>query len=494
MSPTTSQPRGIDHLVSKRSATRSYTHFKVDGEGDQPANFKPHPNPVNVGLGTPNQQFFPVEKISVTLNEYPFQDALFSDVANDTTITIDRTYDDKNHLIGAAQALEYCGMQGAPAFNKLITEFTKTVLRPGYGDWALIPTTGSGDGLHRVADAVIDIDDVVLIEEFSYTPFINAVLNNGGIPVPIKLDLKKADVDVDYLQDLLENWDTIKPEYKGRKPKAFYTIPTCQNPTGITQSVETRKRIYELASIHDFVIIEDDPYGYLTLPPIAKPDVATLRDQNITVEDYLDNHLYPSYLSLDTVGRVVRLDTFSKIFTPGARLGWIVAHKRFIEVITRYTEIVIRAPSGVSQMLVVSIVNQKFGGIRGFLEWILKMRLAYAHRRNVLASAIEETDAFKKGYIRIVSAAAGMFLSLGVNFPEGTDYIAKMKLLNYKFMQHGVLLVQGFRMAVDQEFSKNDSNFLRISFAPLDDDELIRKGAKRIGSAVTEFFENNLEF
>lgn len=493
MSPSSSESRSIDHLISKRAANRSFVHFST-ADTEVPANFKPHPSPLAIGLGTPNQQFFPVERVSVTLNEYPFQEQLFSDVAKETTITIDRTYEDEEHLIGAAQAMEYGSMEGAPAFRKLIVEFTETVLRPGYPYWSLIPTTGSGDGLHRVADAVVDVGDVVLMEEFSYIPFINAVRNNGGVPVPIKLDLKKADVDVDYLEQLLENWDEMRPEHKGNRPKAYYTIPTCQNPTGITQLVETRKRIYELAQIYDFVIIEDDPYGYLTLPPISQPDKTKLREQNITVDDYLENHLYPSYLSLDTVGRVIRLDTFSKIFTPGARLGWIVAHKNFIKVIDKYTKVVVRAPLGISQMMIVSIVNQKFGGVRGFLEWILKMRLTYAHRRNVLATAIQSTEAFQKNYIRIISAEAGMFLSLGVNFPEGTDYIGKMKLLNYKFLEHGVLLIQGWKMAVEQEFSRHESNFLRISFAPLNDDEVIGEAAKRIGDAVTEFFENNLEF
>lgn len=494
MSPSTLVAPSIDHLISKRSINRSFSHFARDKNEDEPANFKPHPKPLAIGLGTPNNQFFPVEKLTVTVKEYPFQESLFTDDVKETTITINRAYDPKENLIGTAQALEYGDIFGLPSFNKVLSEFVEKVHQPGYSDWSLIPTTGSGDGLHRVADAVVDPGDIVLMEEFTFTPFANAVRNCGGITVPIKLNLEIGDVDVDHFQNLLENWDELRPEYRGRKPKAFYTIPTCQNPTGITQSAETRKRIYELASIHDFIIFEDDPYGYLTLPPVAKPDTATLKLFDISVEDYLDNHLYPSYLRFDTVGRVIRLDSFSKILTPGLRLGWIVAHKSVIETISKYTNIVIRAPSGVSQMLVVNVINQKFGGVNGFLEWILKMRLAYAHRRNVLVTALQDTDAYKKGYFRIISAAAGMFASLGLNLPEDVDYISKMKLLNYKFLEHGVTLVQGFRMAVDQEFSKDSANFIRVSFAPLENDEVIAEAGKRIGDAVSEFFENGLEY
>lgn len=496
MSPT-ALASSIDHLISKRSVNRSYAHFSGGKDDIPPPNFKPHPKPMIISLGTPNKGFFPVKDVTVTLNEYPFQDTLFAnEQMKESIINIEAAYDKQEGLIGAAQALEYGNVKGAPEFLSLINEFVEKVTKPAFSEWEIIATTGSGDGLHRVADAIVDEGDVVLMEEFTFTPFINAVKNCGGTAIPVKLSFGKtsADLDVEYLADLLENWDTLRPELKGRKPKAFYTIPTCQNPTGITQLVETRKRVYELASIHDFIIIEDDPYGYLTLPAVAKPDLANLKQYEIGLDDYLENHLYPSYLQFDTVGRVVRLDTFSKIFTPGTRLGWIVAHKNIIASIFKYTNIIIRAPSGVSQMLVVNIIKQKFGGIDGFLEWILKMRLAYTHRRNVLVSTLLESEAHQKGYLRVISAEAGMFASVGLNFPEGTDNIAKMKMLNFKFLEHGVSIVQGFRMAVDEEFSRKDCNFLRISFAPLDDDASLEEASKRIGSAVVEFFENGLEY
>lgn len=496
MSPSAISTPSIDHLISKRSQNRSFVHFSRGKTELPPANFKPHPKPLAIGLGTPNNQFFAVKELKVTLNEYPFQDSLFADEKiQESSFTIKRTYDD-DELIGAAQALEYGEVAGFPAFTNFVTEFVSTVHKPAYKDWVILPTTGSGDGLHRAADAIVDPGDVVLMEEFTFTPFKNAVSNCGGVVVPVKVKFgaESSDLDVEYLQYLLENWDTVHPEYKGRKPKAFYTIPTGQNPTGVSQLVETRKKVYELASIHDFMILEDDPYGYLTLPPTAKPDLPNLKQYEITVEDYLENHLYPSYLQFDTVGRVIRLDTFSKIFTPGIRLGWIVAHKNVVATMTKYTNIVIRAPSGVSQMLLVNIVKQKFGGVHGFLEWILKMRLTYAHRRNVLVNAITESDAYKKGYIWIISALAGMFASIGLNFPEGTDYAEKMKLLHFKCLEHGVSVVQGFRMAVDADFSKDNCNFMRISFAPLENDDELQEASNRLVAAVSEFFEKGLEF
>ena len=80
----------------------------------------------------------------------------------------------------------------------------------------------------------------------------------------INFDNDSDGIDLTQFVDLLENWEKHYPNLP--KPKALYTIATGQNPTGFTQSLEFRKKIYDLAVKYDFAIIEDDPYGYLTLP------------------------------------------------------------------------------------------------------------------------------------------------------------------------------------------------------------------------------------
>ena len=87
-----------------------------------------------------------------------------------------------------------------------------------------------------------------------------------------------------------------------------------------------------MAVKYDFAIIEDDPYGYLTLPKYEKPNIGGSGNNelknDLEIDDYLKNHLTPSYLELDTTGRVLRVETFSKLFAPGLRLGFIVGHKK----------------------------------------------------------------------------------------------------------------------------------------------------------------------
>ncbi|KAK6453999.1 aromatic amino acid aminotransferase II [Scheffersomyces xylosifermentans] len=491
----------IDALISRRAANRTFKHFAASITDGAPKNFKPHPKPLALSFGRPNAQYFPVKKITVEVDDYPFQDTLFKNEERSQKPVVIERYPEDSELLGTGEALQYGNIVGLPAFHKFLTNFVQRIHSPAYDDWEVTASNGAGEGLNKVADALIDPGDVVLFEEFTFSPFGNNVRNVGGIPVPVKIKFQKeeddgisADIDVEYLSHLLENWDELKPELKGNKPKAFYTIPTCQNPTGLTQSPETRQKIYNLASLHNFIIIEDDPYGYLTLPPFAVPDVESLKKHDVSIDDYLQNHLVPSYLKFDTEGRVVRVETFSKVFAPGLRLGFVVGHRKIIDVIKKYSSIVTRAPSGPAQLLLLNIIDQKYGGIDGWLEWILKMRLAYTHRRNVLISSIVNSEAYKLGYIKVVSCDAGMFASLLVNFPQGTDNIQKINLLNYKLLQHGVAVVLGHKMAIDEDFSEGSSNFLRLSYACLDTDDELHEAGSRLSTAVKEFFDNGLEY
>ncbi|WP_317855780.1 PLP-dependent aminotransferase family protein [Chakrabartyella piscis] len=101
--------------------------------------------------------------------------------------------------------------------------------------------------------------------------------------------------------------EDVEAKIKEYHPKMIYTIPTFQNPTGITMSAERRKRLAELAAEYDVLVLEDDPY----------------RDIRFIGEDV------PAIKSFDTSGNVIMANSLSKIFSPGSRLGYIVADQRF---------------------------------------------------------------------------------------------------------------------------------------------------------------------
>lgn len=501
----------LSHLISKRAAARQTSHFsRGPPPKDTPPGFKAAEKFIPLHWGTPNEGFFPIESIDLNVVDHPFQASLGTrltnaslealsisgqDVKNQDISKISiKTHSSDPDALDLAHGLQYSEVKGTPEVLKFTREFISRTHRPNYDEWDTIVSNGAGEGLNKAVEAILNPDDVVLIEEFTFTPFLQNVRNVGGIPIPTKLDLShdSEGIDIDYLTDLLENWEERKPGL--RKPKALYTIPTGQNPTGLTQSLALRKKVYALAEKHDFIIIEDDPYGYLTLPAFQKPTATVKLDNYLTVDEYLKDHLTPSYLTIDTKGRVIRVETFSKLFAPGLRLGFIVAHKRIIEVITKYSEIVVRAPSGASQTIFTNVIKQAFGGVDGWLNWILKMRATYSHRKDVLLNTIYESKAYKSGYIDVIDPHAGMFASVIIKFPPGTDIQAKIKLLIFKFLHYGVGVVPGINMAVDKEFSKDSGAFFRITYAPAPNDQVLIEGGKLLTDAIADFFEKGLEF
>lgn len=515
----------MSHLLSKRAKARSRTHFAGVNLKEAPEGFIAHPEPLILDGGMPNNGFFPVDSIDVNIVDYPFQKSLGVPLGNASLENLNENggnpldeslkklslgdgsknkvkivrHTDNPKLIDLTRGLQYSEVEGIPQLLKFTKDLVSRTHKPSYEDWTTVLSNGAGDGLNKAADAFLDEGEVILIEEFTFTPFLQNVENCGAIAVPMKLDLntipgKSNGIDIEYLAHLLDNWDEEKPELKGNKPKALYTISSGQNPTGFTQTLEFRKKIYALAEKHDFAIIEDDPYGYITLPPYAKPEGLHNLNEFLTIEDYLSDHLVPSYLTIDTTGRVLRIETFSKLFAPGLRLGFMVGHKDVIAAIANYANVVTRSSSGTSQLIVNNVIEQGYGGVDGWLGWILKMRLTYTNRRNVLLYGLLELDAYKAGYFNVIDPQAGMFVSVIINFPEGTDVIAKIELLQWKFRQFGVRVVSGINMAVDKKFSLERGNFFRLTYAPASSDQELVDAGKRFSGAVYEFFQKGLEY
>jgi DNA-binding transcriptional MocR family regulator len=152
---------------------------------------------------------------------------------------------------------------------------------------------GSQQGLYLLARALLEPGDTVAVESPTYHGALLVFRAVGARVVPVPLD--RHGLDTDRLSDLLDR----------RPVKLIYTLPTFQNPTGVTLSLDRRERLVALAQRHGVPIVEDDPYAALRY----------------------DGAALPSLLSLDRTpgGAVIYLSTFSKILFPGFRLGWIVA-------------------------------------------------------------------------------------------------------------------------------------------------------------------------
>jgi DNA-binding transcriptional MocR family regulator len=192
-----------------------------------------------------------------------------------------------------------------------------------------------------------------------------------------------------------------------------------QNPTSGLLSLQRRKEIYALCHQYDILIIEDDPYWYLQYPTANKLSVAA-RGKPVSVNHpvnhnynagkrpsgypFLDS-LVPSYLSIDTDGRVIRLDTFSKTVAPGCRLGWITAQPALVDYLLRITETSTQQPSGFVQSMIAELIigpqSSKDGGkggnkdgsgwkTDGWVRWLEGLRGNYERRMQKMSFILEE--------------------------------------------------------------------------------------------------------
>ncbi len=145
-------------------------------------------------------------------------------------------------------------------------------------------------------------------------------------------------------------------------------------------SISRKREIYELCHKHDIVIFEDDPYWSLQY---GLPE-----DEATDTQKFLAS-LIPSYVTIDRDGRVLSLQTFTKIFAPGCRVGWIIAQPAFIEKLTFATDGTTSNPSGFAEAALSQIIIRQWG-FDGFTRWIMGLRINYKSRRDVFCELLFE--------------------------------------------------------------------------------------------------------
>ncbi|GAA6038133.1 hypothetical protein JCM8097_007563 [Rhodosporidiobolus ruineniae] len=290
-----------------------------------------------------------------------------------------------------SSALQYGTATGLPALAAFLRTFTARVYRPAYKNYACLVNAGSTDAWSKIVTTLCDPGDGVLAEEWTYPSALATAWPYGIKPVPLPMD--GEGMTPEGLDELLGGWNA---EERGgmRRPRVLYTIPVAQNPTGATMSLERKKKIYALAVKYDVIIVEDDPYYFLQTPPfVPSPSAAAAgpqRDDKTPTDDEFLAALVPSYLSIDTEGRVVRIDTFSKTIAPGSRLGWTTCNPLFAERLERANESSTQGGSGFSQALIAKLLAEEWG-LEGYLRWLKGIRSEYRLRRDALVNALIHT-------------------------------------------------------------------------------------------------------
>ncbi|KAK9447306.1 pyridoxal phosphate-dependent transferase [Limtongia smithiae] len=460
---TTNGTNGVNGKTVLPKAKDLWSHLSTEALSRRPSPLKTafkyaiDPRIVSLGGGLPLPAYFPFEEITATAPEPPFTTYNDPETAKDApmvTVSVGRyNHSDDPGMIPLATAMQYGQSDGCKPLLAWITEHTNTVHHPPYSNWACLMTVGNTQGLDAALRLLTTRGDTILAEEYTFSSAMETANAQGVKPVPVKVDLEG--ILPAELEEQLEGW-------VGPLPKFLYTIPTGQNPTGGTLSSERRKAVYDVLSKYDILIVEDEPYYFLQMDEYVPGVSANKLPPPPTLEQDPEKHtkflskLITSYLSLDVDGRVLRLDSFSKVMAPGTRLGWIVAQEPFIERLTRQNEVSIQTPAGFSQAIVYSLLSK--WGQGGYLDWLVELRKEYTHRRNVCLDGLHEFFT-EKGLSEIVTwltPTAGMFFWLQFNARKHPLYgkLTPLQLETRIYeaaIEHGVLFIPGSWFRADQE-------------------------------------------
>lgn len=284
---------------------------------------------------------------------------------------------------------------------RFVTEHTEIVCNPPYADWHCALTVGSTSALDQAYRMICERGDYVLSEEYTFASAVETALPLGIKFAGVKMD--DQGLIAESMDEILSNWNV--QERGARKPRVLYTVPSGQNPTGATQGTERRKAIYKVAQKHDIYIFEDEPYYFLQMQPYTGPNAAPVPPPENN-EAFL-KALIPTYLSMDVDGRVMRMDSFSKVIAPGTRVGWITASEQIIERFVRHNECSNQNPSGISQIILYKMLDESWGH-SGYLQWLINLRLEYTRRRDAILAACEKF--LPKEIVSWNPPAAGMFV------------------------------------------------------------------------------------
>lgn len=243
--------------------------------------------------------------------------------------------------------------------------------------------------------------------------------------------------------------EDVEKKIKELHPKFVYVIPTFQNPTGKTLPADRRKRLAELGSQYDVIILEDDPYQELRYSGEALPPIK----------------------SFDKTGNTIYANSFSKIFSPGSRLGFVYAEKEIIMKLFDAKTATNSHTSSLAQVVCAEFFNRGY-----FAEHLKKVCAIHKERRDVMMDCIDKY--FPKG-TKKVFPDGGLFT--WVELPEGMDASRLLEEANANKVHY--IAGEGFFV----EGGGKGKNCMRISFGNVTP-EKIETGMKRLG----EVFAKNM--
>ena len=326
-------------------------------------------------------------------------------------------------------ALQYSITEGYPPLIEYLKEYMKGKNALSEDD-SVVVTSGAQQVMALASKALCDSGDTVVCEDPSFIGSLNSFRAHGGRLRGV--DMQPDGMNMETLEDILKS---------DKRVKFIYTIPNFQNPTGITMSYEKRRRIYELACKYDVIILEDNPYG----------------DIRFEGEDI------PPIKSLDTDGRVIYAGSFSKVVSPGMRVGFGVANKELMAKMVVCKQVEDVHTNILSQMIIHRYVTEY-----DFAGHLSQIREIYRHKAGLM---MELADKYLCPDITYNKVQGGLFI--WATLPDDVD----MTDFCLKLVKNSVAVVPGNAFSVEDNAP---SKSFRMNYST-ESDENITKGMEIIG-------------
>ena len=330
-------------------------------------------------------------------------------------------------------ALQYSRTEGYPPLCRTVAERQRKKFGIGSDGDETIIVSGGNQGIELAAKVLCNEGDAVVCEEPSFIGALNAFRSNGARPVGVPLG--EDGIDPDALDRVL-----------AEEPRArfIYLIPTFQNPSGITTSLEKRKKIYEVARRHDTLILEDNPYGELRF---AGEDVPTIK-------------------SMDTDGRVIYCSSFSKILSAGMRVGYVTAPAPIISKM-----VVAKQVEDVHTNIFFQMLCYRYMTEYDLDGHIRDIRAIYRRKCGLMLECLERELPATIGFTR---PEGGLFV--WCTLPQDCD----MDVFVKRALEKRVAVVPGTAFLCDPD---GKSQSFRINYSTPSDEE-IREGCRRLGETA----------
>ena len=329
-------------------------------------------------------------------------------------------------------ALQYGITEGYAPLREWVKERLAAQNIGGEVDETII-VSGGQQGIDLAAHSLINPGDGVICEEPTFVGGLNAFRSYNAeiFGAPIESD----GIDVSAVERILKEKKNIK---------FIYTIPTFQNPTGITMSLEKRRRLLELAREYDVMIMEDNPYGELRF----------------------DGEDLPTIKSMDTEGRVIYVGSFSKILSPGLRVGFVCAEAQLVDRM-----VVCKQTSDVHTNVFAQMMIHEFVTQHSIDEHIENLRALYGKRCRRMLACMEH---FFPPEITFTRPQGGLFIFC--TMPSGID----AKEIMQRALKKNIAFVPGATTMIDD---KATHSTFRLNYSNMSS-EKIEMGIKMLGNVL----------